>query len=117
MKISLILLTVLIGLSIFASSSLALTIPPLPGGGAPNPSNISDIQGLYAVVTRILGWVYTLFFVGAALFILFAAFTYLTSGGDPEKVGNAKNQIIYAAIAIVVALLAFALDRIVANFL
>jgi hypothetical protein len=51
------------------------------------------------------------------MFIIFAAFSYLTAGGDPEQVSKAKSRIIYAAVAIAVALLAVGFEVIIRNFL
>lgn len=41
-----------------------------------------------------------------ALLVIIAAYRYLTSAGDPTKVSNATKTITYAAVAVVVALLA-----------
>ena len=73
--------------------------------------------GVKGVIQAIVKWVYIIFFIIAVLFILFAAFTYLTAQGDPEKVKNARDQIIYAAIAIIVALIAVSVDTIISTFL
>jgi len=85
----------------------------LPGAN----QNVRTVSGLVDILRGVVRWIYILFFIIAVLFIIFAAFTYLTSGGDPEKVGNAKNQLIYAAVAIAVALLALGFQSIVSNFL
>lgn len=85
----------------------------LPGAN----TNITTVSGLVDILRGVVRWVYILFFIIAVLFIIFAAFTYLTSAGDPEKVGTAKNQLIYAAVAIAVALLAVGFQSIVSNFL
>jgi len=45
--------------------------------------------------------------------IVWAAFLYLTSAGDTTKLGQAKDKVLYAAVGIVVALLAKALPGIV----
>jgi len=81
------------------------------------PVGPTTVGGLVDVIRNVVKWVYIIFFVIAVLFILFAAFSYLTAGGDPEKVGKAKSQIIYAAVAIAVALLAVGFEVIVKNFL
>ena len=120
MKTALIIsLTIFVGLAFFANIALALSfnLPAEQAGGELPNTNIGDVGGLFGILTKMLGWVYTIFFVIAAFFILFAAFTYLTAKGDPEKVKGARDQIIYAVIAIVVALLAFSIDKIVAAFL
>lgn len=58
------------------------------------------------VITAVEGvrdWLFGLLLVLAVVFIIWAAFMFLTSGGDTEKVGKAKQQILYAVVAIVVA--------------
>jgi hypothetical protein len=89
-----------------------------PNVQAPPPSpNITTVSGLFTILKEIIRWIYTLFFVIAIAFILVAAFTYVTAGGDTEKVGKAKNYLIYAIIGIVVALLSFGLSTIISSFL
>lgn len=68
---------------------------------------ITTVGGLYDLLYKIVGWVQVFFFAIAILFIIFAAFQFLTSGGDAEKTGQAKTKLIYALVAIAVALLAF----------
>lgn len=85
-----------------------------------NPISVKggmSVTGLVGVLSDIVTWIWRIFFIVAVMFVIFAAFTYLTAGGDPEKVGNAKTQIIYAAVAIIVALLAVSLSTIVQTFL
>lgn len=59
------------------------------------------------------------FLVGAisVIAIVIAGFMYVTSGGEPEKTKKAKNTIIYALVAVVLAMLAnaivgFVLDQV-----
>lgn len=92
-------------------TSTALAAVTLPT--EPTPVTVTSANDLVTVIGRVIGWVYTFFFVIAILLILFAAFTYLTSGGEAEKVTKAKNSLIYAAIAVAVALLALSFTTIV----
>ena len=117
LKVFNIFLIIVAVMIISASMASAINPPGTTYGGEPDPSTIGSIEGLFAILMKELGWVYTIFFVIAAFFILFAAFTYLTAKGDAEKVKGARDQIIYAVIAIVVALLAFSIDKIVASFI
>lgn len=75
-----------------------VTTPPtfLTGG-------ISDV---IRILERFLSWMFTIFLIIAAIFIILAAFNYLTAGGDDEKIKTAKKQFIYAIVAIVIALIA-----------
>ncbi len=86
----------------------------IPGVSQVGPTTVG---GLVDVLRNVVRWVYIIFFVIAVMFILFAAFNYLTAGGEAEKVTKAKNQLIYAVVAIVVALLAVGFETIIRNFL
>ena len=77
----------------------------------------TSVGGIVDVLRSVVRWIYIIFFIIAVMFVLFAAFSYLTAGGDPERVTTAKNQIIYAAIAIAVALLAVGFEQIIRTFL
>ncbi len=55
-------------------------------------------------------------FVGA-LMIVVAAFYFLTSGGDPEKIKTAKNIIIWTLVGIIVLFLSVALTEAIVNML
>jgi len=103
----------LIGLLALTGSAFAQSNNPtgLPQVG-PN-----TVGGLVGVIINLVRWVYIIFFILAVLFILFAAFTYLGAAGDEAKIAKAKNQIIYAIVAIVVALLAVGFQTIARDFL
>lgn len=76
-----------------------------------------DVQGVIGLFNSALGILQTVFYIVAAIFIIIAAFKYLTAQGDPEKVGEARQMVIYAVIAIAVALLALVIDNIVGSFI
>lgn len=56
-------------------------------------------------------------FVGAVsvIMIIYGGFRYITSGGASERVGNAKNTLIYAVIGLVVVALAQLIVHFVLN--
>lgn len=80
-------------------------------------SPIKTPQGLLGAVASIVKWVYIVFFIVAVLFILIAAFNYLTGGGQPEKIKTAHTRLIYAVIAIAIALMAVGAVQIIKSFL
>jgi len=87
---------------------------------APAMAQDSPITGFGDIVnlfTKAARWLYTIFFIVAVMYILFAAYTYLTAGGDATKVEKATKMIKNAVIAIVVALLASGVALIINNFL
>jgi len=80
-------------------------------------SPIKSSDALLNVIANIVKWVYTIFFIVAVMFILFAAFNYLGGAGSPERLKKAHSMIIYAAIAIAIALLSVGVVTIIQNFL
>ncbi len=100
----------IVGLSLLPFSGFAVGVLNEPPTEAFN-----SFQQVVNIVGKLLGWIYTIFFVVAAIIIVLAAFNYLTSGGDEEKVKTAKQQFIYAIVAIAVALIATAVQYVVQN--
>lgn len=97
---------------------LALAQPFLPPSERPKVvGGIRDLGDILGIVTRIIGWFQAIIFIIATIMILYAAYIYITSAGSDDKLKTAKNIILYAAIGIGVALLAYAVQPIVENFL
>lgn len=80
-------------------------------------SPINEPNELLDVIASIVKWTYAIFFIITVMFVLFAAFNYLTGGDDPEKIKSAHQQIMYAAIAVAIALLAVGFSLIIQRFL
>ena len=78
-------------------------------------SNINSIGGLQSLICRIAGFVFGFLIILAIVYVLVAAFRYLTAGGDPEKITKANHTLIYAAVAVAVAVLARAVPLIAGN--
>lgn len=93
------------------STPMQLKLPVGEGMGI-NP-NI-DLNTLLANVIRIV-------FVAAVFLVLFfliaGAFSWITSSGDKEKVGSARNKIINALIGFAILALAFLILTIVSRIL
>ncbi len=70
------------------------------------PQGIRSFEGFIGVFNTLINWIFTILLILAVIFILMAAFKYLTAGGDQEKIGVAHKMLIYAIVAIAVALLA-----------
>lgn len=112
-------------LPVLAVSVLMLGYSPMAsaacpkGGGAKSQvlqgvgqsgSNCKDdgVNNLIATIVRLLS-----FFIGvvAVIMIMVGGFKYVTSGGDSNKVGNAKETLTYALIGLLIAALAQVLVR------
>lgn len=64
-------------------------------------------QELLDIIKRLTGWMAAVLLAVTVAFIVYAAYLYLTSQGDPEKVKTANRVILYAVVAVAVALLAY----------
>ena len=76
-----------------------------------------ETESLDNVFLSLLKWFYSVFWITAVGFVIWAAFTFLFADGDEGKVGEAKNRLKYAVIAAIIGLLSFGLDVIVKNIL
>ncbi len=82
--------------------------------------NVPTVIQSYSDVTRYISiaanWILGLLLAAAVVFILIAAFNYLTSGGDEKKVASAKKMVTFAIIAIALGLLARGVVALVLSF-
>lgn len=88
--------------------------PPLPGPGDTHVG--TDVNSLISFICSLFGWVFLALLLAAVAFVLLAAYRYLTASGDPAKVTTANKTLIFAAVAIAVALLARTVPVIVGSF-
>lgn len=91
------------------SAQVATTPPPETG--------VDSVEGVFILINQIFNILFWLLIVLAAIFIIMAAFSYLTAGGDPEKVKTANQKVIYAVVAVVVAVLAKTIPSVVCSFI
>ena len=74
---------------------------------SPAPVIVSDVNNLgTSLFCPIEDWMFWILLAVAIIMVLWAAYTYVTAGDDTEKVHRGSKIITYAAVAIVVALLA-----------
>jgi len=108
MKKILVLSSVVLVLMLMAG---AFATPALAthGGSHPTktiPTGITTAGGFVDVLAVVTDWIFVFLLVLAVVFIVLAAFQFITSGGDPAAVSMARTKLIYAAVGIAVAVLA-----------
>lgn len=102
-------------LSINAYAQGAIQAPP---GGIKITKPFTTVgQVTDNIICQVLNWMFYGAILLTVVYVLLAAFGYVTSAGDVEKVGKAKKQIIYAAVGVAIAMVAFGLPYIVANLI
>ena len=76
----------------------AINAAPLPGSGT-NLATQSEIKLILGIVFGIVGAL-------SLLVITISGFRYVVSAGDPKRIAQAKDGIIYALVGLGVALIA-----------
>ena len=84
-------------LSIFA---LPFLVQAQTGG------NFSSVSGVWDFACKLFNFLFIAFIFAAVVFVLLSAFKYLTAQGDSGKVKEAGMELLYAVVAVVVALIA-----------
>ena len=70
------------------------------GGTAASPPSTLNVM---TVLERIVDWLFTILLVVAAIFIVIAAFYFVTASGNPETISKARNFVLYALVGVAVA--------------
>lgn len=63
----------------------------------------------------LFNWLFILVMFAAVVYIVLAAWNYLTASGDGKKIEKANHMLLYAVIGVVVAVMAKNIPRIAAS--
>ena len=77
------------------------------------PVGPQTVNELLAVLDKVINFVFTALVIFSVIFIVLAAFQFVTAGADPAQVLQARQKLIWAAVGIIVALLARALPVVI----
>ncbi len=77
------------------------------------PVGPTTVQGLLDVLDKVVNLIFTALVIFSVMFVIFAAFQFVTGGGDPAQVLAARQKLIWAAVGIIVALIARALPTVI----
>lgn len=79
---------------------------------APQLNSLNDIWLIALAITEVL---LRLAIIAAIAFVLIGGFKYITSAGNPEKTGKAKNTVIDGLAGVVIAVIAAAVISYIAE--
>ncbi|MDP2820936.1 MAG: hypothetical protein Q8O39_01890 [bacterium] len=101
---------------LFVVFSAAIPLTPISAGNTviDNPLSYSTFEEL---ISHILDFVTILALIIVPLIIVYAAFLYMASEGDPNKVKTAQAMIFYAIIGLILVLLSRAIISIIHGIL
>jgi len=100
-----------------AQMLLAGLVPVANAQPIPPDDVIPDYCALICKITMVARWMYGILMILGVVFVLYAAFLYLISQGSDERIGNAKKVLIYAIVALVIAVLAWGVSGLVENWM
>ena len=102
-------------LGFFTSAVTVLAQTPVPVRVVPPIQGINPSTTIGTLLSNVL----TIIFVLAAILVLFmlvvGAFQWITSGGDKEGVGKARDRITHALIGLVILAIAFLIVQVVGS--
>ncbi len=103
--------------AVLSTLTLAAVMPMVALAQVTPPSGIIDTySGVTTLLGKIASWLLGILLAAAVVFLIYAAFLYLTSGGDEEKLKSAKGYVIYAVIAVGIGILSYGLIALVKSF-
>jgi uncharacterized membrane protein YidH (DUF202 family) len=99
-----------------------LTVAALPlissAAALPLTAPIQDVDTLKTrVVCSALQWFFTFAIILGVIFIIWAAYKYLTASGDPERVKSAHKTLIWGIVGLAVAIIAYGMPSIVSSLI
>lgn len=81
-----------------------------------NNPDVATIQGFQCLLANVLSIFLTVVGLGAFIMLIVAAFRLLVSGGNSQAMEKARNSVTYAVIGLVVAVSAFVILNLIAEF-
>lgn len=70
------------------------------------PQQVPRNLEILKVFERIVDWMFTILLIVAAMYIVMAAFSFITAQGDVEKVAKARQWVLMALVGVAVAFMA-----------
>ncbi|MGC8651170.1 MAG: hypothetical protein ACP5RX_00935 [Minisyncoccia bacterium] len=108
---------IILTLSLCALLGVSLIALADYNGGAPEMPKIPiTLWGQNSIITTISNWFFGIVVTIAAIMLIQAAFTYVTSSGNEDKIKSALNTVIYALVGVGVAVLAKGLIYLICTF-
>ena len=70
------------------------------------PTSPTSGAAVINIVINLTNWLFVGFMVLAVVILVLAGFQFISSGGDPQNVAKARSKLLWAVIAIAIALMA-----------
>ena len=84
--------------------------------GIANIDGVATLKGLEGIFANTVSALLAIAGILLFIMLIWGGFSYITSGGDPKKVEQARNTLTYAIAGMVVVALAFMILRFIEDF-
>lgn len=101
--------------AVFADETTAAQAPVDPSDTIPDLN--ADKTYIENLMDSVVNWVFAVMITVGTIFVVLAALQFITGGGDPAKVGEARQKLIWAILGFAVAVLARAILPLVKSLL
>jgi hypothetical protein len=81
------------------------------------PNNITSAQNFIDLLDNIVDWIFVIVLIGAVIFIVLAGWQFISGGGEPQGVSQARSKLLWAAVGIGVAVLSRGLIAAIRNLI
>jgi len=102
-------------LGVMIAGMVSAQVEPTPTQFGSPITGITSGSELIGVIDAITNWIFVALIVTATIFIILAGWQFVTSGGDPQAVVQARNKLLYAAVGILIALLSRGVTTAISN--
>lgn len=75
------------------------------------------IPGPWIVINRVLSFIWPLFIGFAVIMFIVAGLLFLSAQGDPGKVRDARNAVVWGVVGVVVGIISFSLPYLIISSL
>lgn len=99
------------------ASAQTVPLPPTVFGRTGIATGITQPAQFVEIIQDLTDWLFIILLVISVIMIVLAGLQFITGGGDPTAVSQARTKLIWAAVGIGVALLARGLPAAVANLI
>ncbi|NIN92483.1 hypothetical protein GTO36_05785 [bacterium] len=94
---------IIAGLSLMSLWGFAL---PVFAQVEPPPEPVTSIEDIINLIDTAATWLFTIILAVAVVMLLYAAFRWMTAGGDETAIASSRKLLIYALVGIGIAFLA-----------
>ena len=113
------LYTLFVSAAAFAQTPTRASIDSVLDSSIRAPGNriIAPSTPIGQIVSFVVAFIIVIAFLAALLFIVIGALQWITSGGDKQRVADARNHIIAAIIGLIIIALSFVIINIITTAL